>query len=83
VIYFETKDGKQVVVLNPAELNAIRAGALVFPASLKAVVGYNPDEKWLGEQLALIFNQQAHQLPMEQLQEILKEGLKREGVIDL
>jgi hypothetical protein len=84
VIYFETKDGRQVVVLNRDELANMKNGVLIYPAkTMKVFVGYSPDEKWMGDQLANVFNQQAHQLPLEKLQEILKEGMKRSGVIDV
>jgi hypothetical protein len=82
VIYFQSKDGKHVILLNHAELDLVKRGKPVVPHTNAVIIGYTPDEDWTKQQLLEIFNAEPHTLEPERLKELLLEGLKRE-VIDV
>jgi hypothetical protein len=55
VIYLSTGD-QHVVILEPGNIEAIKAGGMDITSNKAVLVAYTPDAVWLGEQITANFD---------------------------
>jgi len=82
LIYLAGKSGQHVIILEPANLDKLRAGGFVkTPDDEKSVIiGFAPDIVWTGEQIKVAFDESDNSFAVADLERILREGLSRPEV---
>ena len=78
MIYFSTKDGKHVVVLDPANVAQLKSGDSLMTPDGIVIMSFTPDALWLSGELEKVFSGEEKVLTPVKLKELLHEGLARE-----
>lgn len=73
MLYFTTRDGTHMVILEPRHWELLKAGETVFTPDKQVFISYTPDSEWLGEQLI----KYAEQLTPGIFDRLLVESQKR------
>lgn len=73
MIYFNTRYGQHMIILEPENLEELKAGQFAHTPNKAVLIVYTPDAEWLGEQL--IAN--ADNLTPELLDYLIKKAQKR------
>jgi hypothetical protein len=73
MFYFSTRDGQHIVILEPENLEAVKAGKFAKSPNRAVLVAYTPDAEWLGEQIMM----NADKLDPETLDRLIKESQQR------
>lgn len=71
-------NGHKLIILEPGNIEHIRAGGLALTSDRSVSVAYAPDHVWLQEEILKLG---AGKLTPEDLTRLLKEGLSRPEVI--
>jgi hypothetical protein len=73
MLYFNTIDEQHIIILEPENLEAVKAGQYAKSPNHAVMFAYTPDAEWLEEQL--IAN--ANNLTPELLDRLIKESQQR------
>lgn len=73
MLYFNTRGGQHIVVLEPGHFELLKAGETVFTPNKAVMLCYTPDSVWLGEQLII----NADRLTPELIDRLIAESQKR------
>lgn len=73
MLYFNTRDGQHIIVLEPENLEAVRDGKFAKSPNRAVLIAYTPDAEWLGDQLVA----NAENLTPEILDRLIKESQQR------
>jgi len=73
VLYFGTKDGQHIVVLEPENMEALKSGLFAKTPNKSVLIAYTPDSAWLGEQIMM----NADKLDPETLERLILESQRR------
>jgi hypothetical protein len=76
LIYLKSSDGQHIVILEPGNLEALKAGRFERAGDGAVLVGYTPDAVWLGEQIFANIDA----LDPATLQRLITESQKRPEV---
>jgi hypothetical protein len=77
MIYFKLQDGRHLLIVEPANLVRLQGGEPLKSPNNEVMIAYTPDAPWLTEQLIMRdFN-----FDVKELDEILRESLKRDAVL--
>ena len=80
MIFFQTEQHYQVVILNPQEIEDLKAGKVIVPHTKTVVVAYTPDEKWMKERLLEVFSNKPFTLEPAKFDELLRQAQNRPEV---
>lgn len=73
MLYFTTKEGQHIVILEPENIEAIKAKKYAITADNNIAIAYTPDAEWLTEQLVA----NASNLDPTKLDQLIKESQTR------
>jgi hypothetical protein len=73
MLYFNTRGGQHIVILEPENLEAVKAGQFAKSPNKAVLIAYTPDAGWLGEQIVANVNN----LTPELLDRLIAESQQR------
>jgi hypothetical protein len=77
MIYFTTKDGQAIAIVEPGNLDQMRSGEPLVTPDRKFMMAYVPDMRWFHTRFQKMVHESQGVIDAEALDALLKEALKQ------
>jgi hypothetical protein len=77
MIYFSTAKDQYVLIVEPSNLDALRAGEPMKTPDKKFLVVYVPDMEWFAKRFGSLVTNGAGEVDVQQLDDLIKEAQKQ------